>query len=137
MTDLDRDNPGLRDLISEAASIAKDKGWDENQDTIYASDIAATLMLIVSEAAEALEVIRDGHEPWEVWHSLPDNRPPGVIFSPEEWVKKPEGYGVELADICIRIFHETSRRGIDLPKLIVEKMEFNRTRPHRHGGKAL
>lgn len=144
MTDLGKDNPGIRDLIAEAATIAKEKGWDKTEGTNYAASVAATLMLIVSEASEALEVIREGHEPWEVWYAHPIEGLTTTVplhtsdnTGDEPKPPKPEGYGVELADICIRVFHEASRRGIDLPKLIVEKMEYNRTRPHRHGGKTL
>lgn len=41
----------------------------------------------------------------------------------------------ELADCCIRIFDYCGARGIDLEKAILKKIEFNRTRPYRHGKK--
>ena len=48
---------------------------------------------------------------------------------------KPEGLGVELADVVIRVCVYCQEHGIDLPKYIEEKMEYNKTRPFKHGGK--
>lgn len=44
-------------------------------------------------------------------------------------------FAEELADICIRVFDLCGARGIDLEAAILQKMEFNKTRPHMHGGK--
>lgn len=41
----------------------------------------------------------------------------------------------ELADICIRVFDLSIEFGLDLETAIYTKMEFNKTRPIRHGGK--
>ncbi len=41
----------------------------------------------------------------------------------------------ELADCCIRIFDYCGARGIDLEKTLLEKIEYNKTRPYRHGKK--
>jgi NTP pyrophosphatase (non-canonical NTP hydrolase) len=41
----------------------------------------------------------------------------------------------ELADCCIRIFDYCGARGIDLEKALIKKMEYNKTRPYRHGKK--
>jgi NTP pyrophosphatase (non-canonical NTP hydrolase) len=41
----------------------------------------------------------------------------------------------ELADCCIRIFDYCGAYDIDLGETLVKKMEFNKTRPHRHGKK--
>jgi len=49
---------------------------------------------------------------------------------------KPEGVASELADTVIRICDLAGMLGLDLGKAIVEKMVYNETRPHRHGGKA-
>lgn len=48
---------------------------------------------------------------------------------------KPEGVPIELADTCIRIFDFCARYGIDLPRAIGQKMDYNRERPFKHGGK--
>ncbi|MFA5287100.1 MAG: hypothetical protein WC394_02380 [Candidatus Omnitrophota bacterium] len=41
----------------------------------------------------------------------------------------------ELADCCIRIFDYCGARKIDLEKALLKKMEYNKTRPFRHGKK--
>ncbi len=41
----------------------------------------------------------------------------------------------ELADCCIRIFDYCGARKIDLEKTLLKKMEFNKSRPYRHGKK--
>lgn len=78
------------------------------------------LMLMVSELSEALEEYRNG-------------RPPVYIGDNG----KPEGLGVELADCVIRILDTCAEQGIDIGRLIVEKHEYNKTRPYRHGGKVI
>ncbi|MCK9571964.1 MAG: hypothetical protein M0Q96_01650 [Candidatus Omnitrophica bacterium] len=41
----------------------------------------------------------------------------------------------ELADCCIRIFDYCGSRKIDLEKSLLKKIEYNKTRPYRHGKK--
>ena len=41
----------------------------------------------------------------------------------------------ELADCCIRIFDYCGSRKIDLQKALLEKIQYNKTRPYRHGKK--
>ncbi|PIQ86767.1 MAG: hypothetical protein COV73_04185 [Candidatus Omnitrophica bacterium CG11_big_fil_rev_8_21_14_0_20_43_6] len=41
----------------------------------------------------------------------------------------------ELADCCIRIFDYCGSRKIDLEKALLKKIEYNKTRPYRHGKK--
>jgi NTP pyrophosphatase (non-canonical NTP hydrolase) len=67
------------------------------------------LALIHSEVSEALEADRKG-----------DN----------------ENFAEELADVCIRTFDLCGSKGIDLEKAILEKMERNKSRSFKHGGKA-
>lgn len=67
------------------------------------------LALIHSEVSEALEADRRGNE---------------------------ENFAEELADVCIRVFDLCGAKDIDLEAAIIKKMEFNKTRPHKHGGKA-
>jgi NTP pyrophosphatase (non-canonical NTP hydrolase) len=48
---------------------------------------------------------------------------------------KQEEIAEELADCCIRIFDYCGARGIDLEKALLKKVEYNKTRPYRHGKK--
>lgn len=75
------------------------------------------LMLVVSELAEMLEAMRDG--------GGESKKIPG--FSCEE---------EELADAVIRIFDFAGRKNYRLGAAILAKHEFNKTRPHKHDGKA-
>jgi NTP pyrophosphatase (non-canonical NTP hydrolase) len=46
-----------------------------------------------------------------------------------------EDIAEELADCCIRIFDYCGARKIDLEKTLLKKIEYNKTRPYRHGKK--
>jgi NTP pyrophosphatase (non-canonical NTP hydrolase) len=46
-----------------------------------------------------------------------------------------EAIAEELADCCIRIFDYCGARDIDLGKTLLNKIEYNKTRPYRHGKK--
>ena len=43
----------------------------------------------------------------------------------------------ECADIIIRVFDASGKYGIDIGKAILQKHEYNKSRPYRHGGKKL
>ncbi len=48
---------------------------------------------------------------------------------------KREDIAEELADCCIRIFDYCGARKIDLKEALLKKIEYNKTRPYRHGKK--
>ena len=105
--------------------IAKSKGWWTNQETGAPIDPMArlpeTIALIHSEASEALEEFRGDR--MEVWYSESKTGP------------KPEGFGVELADVVIRCMDTAESLGIDLHAMMRLKANYNRRRPYRHGNK--
>ena len=92
---------------------ARGKGWWEQP------SVPEKLALVHSEVSEALEEYRNDR--MDVW----------VM----EGSKKPEGFGIELADAMIRIMDLAGYLDIDLEELIEKKMSYNETRPYRHGGK--
>jgi NTP pyrophosphatase (non-canonical NTP hydrolase) len=126
----------INQLVQEAHQNAVSKGWWD-EDRSFGEIIA----LIHSEASEALEDFRTGHKPDEAWyeHKLAD----GEIEKSNHWISregfagKPCGIPSELADIVIRVFDACGRYGIDLERVIAEKMAYNATRPQRHGGKRI
>jgi NTP pyrophosphatase (non-canonical NTP hydrolase) len=111
----------VRILMTEAYETAKSKGWHEEPKKTIPEAIA----LMHSELSEALEEYRK-------------SPPLGVekgIYSGAGG--KPEGIAVEFADVVIRIFDTCQAEGFDLPKALRQKMEYNKTREHRHGGKKI
>ena len=80
---------------------AKDKGfWDEER------NIGESLMLIVTEVAEAMEAHRN------------DDR---------------ENFEEEIADVIIRTLDLCGGLGIDIEAAMRKKMQYNYTRPYKHG----
>ena len=92
--------------------------------------VATKIALVHSELSEALEEYRDGHPLNEV-RRVPLN----PVTAAQGAAGKPEGFGVELADAAIRLYDLAEFVGVDLNRLIIEKHEYNLSRPHRHGGK--
>ncbi len=50
---------------------------------------------------------------------------------------KPEGIPSELADVIIRVLDACHMYEIDIDKIIAEKMDYNKTRSYKHGGKII
>ncbi len=104
----------MNELAKEIHGIAAEHGWWENPPSF-----GETVALCHAELSEALEEYRNSN-PY-VWHH----------------VGKPEGIAVEMADCLIRILDWFAYEGLDVDSIVREKMEYNKTRPYRHGGKAL
>lgn len=86
----------------------KAKGfWDSKR------NIGELLMLVTSELAEALEADRKDLNDDKLTHR--------------------KGLEVELADAVIRIFDMAAGLDMDLGGALVEKLAYNRSRPHKHG----
>lgn len=96
---------------------------------------AGMLMLMVSELAEAMESIRRDEPP--VWQECgiagQKVLPSDAYWNPNQ---KPEGALTELADVVIRVMDFCGAMGWDLESAIAQKILFNASRSHKHGGKA-
>lgn len=101
--------------IAHIHDWAERKGW-WNDPKPFSSQAAN----FHSEISEAWEEWRNGHHPNEIY---------------EGESGKPEGIPIELADCVIRIMDTCAFYEIDLEAAIAQKMTYNETRPHRHGGK--
>lgn len=97
--------------IMRAYQIAKDHGWHDTPRTD-----GEVLALIHCEISEGLQALRQGNPPD---HHCPD-------FSSIE---------IELADTIIRIMDYAGEKKLDIAGAIIAKMDFNRTRPYKHGRK--
>jgi hypothetical protein len=130
----------INELVKIAHKTAIEHGWWE-EDRNFGEQIA----LMHSELSEALEEYRNHRGMTEIYHEC---RKKGSICcycenglckctdisDPCEYAK-PCGIPTELADSIIRIADTCGRYGIDLEEVLKIKMEYNKTRPYKHGGK--
>lgn len=105
----------LTSLEEAIAEINRANGWYDKE-----VEVGTVLALIHSEISEALEEWRKGGDLDAIYYEG----------------KKPEGFGVELADALIRILDASYRFGLNMDDLVAMKLAYNRTRGYRHGGKA-
>ena len=90
-----------------------------------------------SELSEALEEWRKPSQSVDmVYCDVPSGaRIPWGDQGDELPLAKPEGFPVELADCLIRILDTCAALNIDISEAVELKMQYNKTRPFRHGGK--
>ena len=100
----------MNELALEINEINRANGWNvlrpEQWDESY--KVPAILALVHSEASEALEAFRHNDK---------------------------ANFEEELADVLIRVLDCAGGLGIDIDSAVRAKLEKNKTRGHRHGGK--
>lgn len=100
----------INDLVKRAYENSKNHGfWEEEK------NFGEVIALMHSELSEAFEEYRNGKKINETYY---------------EQGEKPCGIPSELADVVIRVFDFCGGNDIDL-----EKMQYNETRPYKHGKK--
>ena len=109
----------MKRTINELVEIAHNNSvnhgfWEKER------NFGEVIALMHTELSEAFEEYRHGRGFNETYY---------------ENGTKPCGIPSELADVVIRIFDFCGGNDIDLEKIILEKMEYNETRPYKHGEK--
>lgn len=101
----------IREMQQQVHQNALEHGWWYEK-----RNAGELLMLVVTEAAEAMEEYRRFGD-----FTAPTNA--------HESDGKPVGFASELADIIIRVGDMAEGLGIDLEAAVIEKMAYNKTRP--------
>lgn len=124
----------IQELAHVSHAAAKSKGfWDGERNK------PELLMLIVSEAAEALEALRKNRfskkeEVEELFEKLFSEQEVSLVeFKTEFESKIKNTFEDEIADTIIRLFDLAGGLNIDIQKHILLKLEYNMTRGHKHG----
>lgn len=127
----------LNEFCKEVFEANKLKGFDVSKE-----NIGQTLMLVVSELAEALEAHRAGninicrykHDKELSYYDL-DHESIGYKQKEIESFRKniKDSFEDEIADAAIRIFDLAGGLGIDLDWHIAQKRRYNSLRPYKHG----
>lgn len=107
----------LADAEVRVFEVNKANGWFDEDRTV-GDDLA----LLHSEVSEMLEAYRET--------GLSDATASGSGA-------KPEGFGSEAADVLVRLLDTCKRRGVDLAFEFERKLEYNKGRGYRHGGKSI
>ena len=117
----------INDLCKEAHELAKEKGWYPSE----GRNLGELIALITSELSEALEEARIA----SFKQTESNNYTYYESDKENSSMDKPEGFAIEIADTVIRIADLCGYYNIDLEKALKIKMDYNKTRPVRHGGK--
>lgn len=142
---------GLNALRDSAYGNAKEHGFHDVSRTV-----GDGVALLHTEISEAFEAYREGGGVGEVWYEekvpayhksgsaiVSRGKPVWVVVVHERQNRdltqpyKLCGVPSEIADLMIRAFDFAGEHKIDIEKFVLEKMAYNKTRPFRHGNKAL
>lgn len=118
----------LSDFMKEVHANARFHGWWD--DSRSGAECIALMHSELSEALEAqrkTEVITVNDEDFDPYVSVSRPADKHLPHLPNE--------AVELADCIIRILDYAGQTGLPVVEAMIEKHEFNKSRPYKHGKK--
>jgi len=120
----------LNELAKEIHEINCEKGFYDQD-----PGLAKQMLLIVTEISEACEADRSGHhadrEEYDRLQSSDMDRNFIVAEHFPRLIKN--SFEDEIADALIRLLDLAASRGIDMDYHVEKKLEYNKTRPYKHG----
>lgn len=118
----------IKELCKKAHQIAKEHGfWDTKN-----PNISEKLMLIITELGEACEALRkNNRQNYEPTYTIQDMFCNGRLH--RIWHK--DSFEDEICDVFIRLGDLCEALDIDIEWQIKKKMEYNQSRPYKHGKK--
>ena len=121
----------IKEIQKEIHQVNVEKGFWEDR-----KNVGEVLMLIVSELGEALDAHRSGKSAdIDAFNARGIDRihPDDFEVDFQQCIK--DTFEDEIADTVIRILDMCEGFGIDLETHIKLKLEYNKTRPYKHGKK--
>ena len=120
----------IKEIQREIYKVNVEKGFWEDR-----KNVGEVLMLIVSELGEAFAHRKSRKALVELFDAKAIDRTDAEDYQAdfEQCIK--DTFEDEIADTVIRIFDMCEGFGIDLERHIELKLEYNRTRPYKHGKK--
>lgn len=125
----------VKEWAKACHEVSLEKGWweiPEHFDPEKVPSLAALARLLFAEKMAL--VMSEGGEAVDAFRTIPKDRSVAEVLYEGE---KPVSLDSELADIAIRLFDLTEALGIDIEAAMRRKHAYNKTRPHRHGGKSI
>ena len=128
---------GLTQLQRAIALNNYNKGWRNPPSDVGRElrNVGEVCMLITTEIAEAYEAFREGDDYEVISYEHPETKEKTDFDVIGGQLTKPVGVASELADVIIRVLDIADEFDIPVIEAILEKHDYNLTRPYRHGGK--
>lgn len=122
----------INETVNAVHAMAKEKGWWDEPNPAFKIHTQ-----VREEIDEATDEVRRGYPPLykrafgeTKWYAVqPHDRTEWMCMEDE----KPEGEAVELVDAVLRIMDYFGHKGWNMEHIIEIKMQYNSTRPYRHG----